>query len=388
MKEKQTKTMHVGVIGAGMISRTYLDTLATKFQIVKVTAIADLNPQAAKNAAQKYNIPAATNEKILNDPNIDIVLNLTPPAVHESILSDILKAGKHAYTEKCFTLNSKSAARLCQLAKKQGKYLGTAPDTFLSGWAQNARKIIDSGELGTITSFAMVGNRDNDRLLSAMNYLNKPGGGIILDYSVYYLTMLINLLGPVSRVNATIKTPYPTHVNTFKPSPNFGKTFDTPNESQFYSILELENGITGTLSINADSVFFDQTYFAIYGSKGILYCGCPDWFPGEVRLYRNTTDFANAENPQHILVETPFGFKKDSRGVGLADMAYAIQEERPARASAETALHVLDIQECMVASHQANSAFVTVKTTTQRALPLREPQGTEESSLQTRRISE
>ena len=78
MKEKQTKTMHVGVIGAGMISRTYLDTLATKFQIVKVTAIADLNPQAAKNAAQKYNIPAATNEKILNDPNIDIVLNLTP----------------------------------------------------------------------------------------------------------------------------------------------------------------------------------------------------------------------------------------------------------------------------------------------------------------------
>ncbi len=383
LSEKKLETMHVGVIGAGMISHTYLDTLTSKFQIVQVDAISDLNPKAAQAASEKYGIPVATNEEIFQSPNIDIVLTLTPPAAHESILSGALNAGKHAYTEKCFALDTQTARHLCQLAKERGKYLGTAPDTFFSGWAQNARKIIDSGELGTITSFAMVGNRDNDRLLSAMAYLSKPGGGIILDYSVYYLTMLVNLLGPVKQVSATIKAPYPTHVNIFEKSPLYGQVFDTPNESQFYSILELENGITGTLSINADSVFFDQTYFAIYGSKGILYGGCPDWFPGEVRIYRNTTDFKNAEHPQRVLLETPFGFQRDSRGVGLADMAYAIQEDRPARASAETALHVLDIQECMVKSNQQNSTFVEVSTTAQRALPLRQPQGTEESSLPT-----
>lgn len=384
MQDKEMKILHIGVIGAGMISHTYLDTLSGKFRIVEVKAISDLNPKAAQAASEKYHIPVATNEEILSDPNIDIVLNLTPPAAHGPILSSVLNAGKHAYTEKCLAMDTQTAGQLCRLAKERGKYLGTAPDTFFSGWAQNARKIIDSGELGTITSFAMVGNRDNERLLSAMAYLSKPGGGIILDYSVYYLTMLVNLLGPVKRVSATIKAPYPTHVNTFEKSPLYGQVFDTPNESQFYSLLELENGITGTLSINADSVFFDQTYFAIYGNKGILYCGCPDWFPGEVRIYRNTNDFKNAESPQRVLLETPFGFTRDSRGVGLADMAYAIQEGRPARASAETALHVLDIQECMVKSNEENSAFVNVNTTAQRALPLREPQGSEESSLPTR----
>ncbi len=381
--EQDMKKTHVGVIGAGMISHTYLDTLTQKFPHIQVDAISDLNPGAVSDAAKRYNLRIATNEEILSDPEIEIVLNLTPPAVHKKIISDILNAGKHAYTEKCLALDVKTARELCELADHKGKYLGTAPDTFFSGWAQNARRIIDSGELGTITGFAMVGNRDNERLLSAMPYMTKPGGGIILDYSVYYLTMLVNLLGPVKRVSATIKAPYPTHVNSFELSPHFGETFDTPNESQFYSILELENGITGTMSINADSVFFDQTYFAIYGNKGILYGGCPDWFPGEVSIYRNTYDFSKAETPERIVPDNPFGFRKDSRGVGLADLAVAVREGRKPRASAWTALHVLDIQECMVKSDQENGAFVTVETTAERALPL-VPKDTEESSLITK----
>lgn len=376
--------MHIGIIGAGMISHTYLDTLTSKFDSIKVEAISDLNPRAAEAASKKYHIPTATNEEILSNPTIEMVLNLTPPAVHGPIISDILNAGKHAYTEKCFALDTKTARELCELAKKKGKYLGTAPDTFFSGWAQNARRIIDSGELGTITSFTMAGNRDNERLLSAMQYLTKPGGGIILDYSVYYLTMLVNLLGPIKRVSANIKAPYPTHVNSFELSPHFGETFDTPNESQFYSILELENGITGTISINADSVFFDQTYFAIYGSKGILYCGCPDWFPGELSIYKNTYDFAKAERPERVVPENHFGFRTDTRGVGMVDMAWAIREGRKARASAETALHVLDVQECMIKSHENNSVFVDVSTTAERALPLTVPKDTEESSLITK----
>lgn len=380
----QVKPMHIGIIGAGMISHTYLDTLTTKFGSIKVDAISDLNPKAVQAASERYHIPVATNEEILSNPDIEMVLNLTPPAVHGPIISDILNAGKHAFTEKCFALDSKTGRELCELAEKNGKYLGTAPDTFFSGWAQNARRIIDSGELGTITSFAMVGNRDNERLLSAMQYLSKPGGGIILDYSVYYLTMLVNLLGPVKRVSANIKAPYPTHVNSFEMSPHFGETFDTPNESQFYSVLELENGITGTLSINADSVFFDQTYFAIYGNKGILYCGCPDWFPGEISIYKNTYDFTKAEQPERVVPENPFGFRKDTRGVGMVDMAWAIRENRPARASARTALHVLDVQECMVKSHEENGTFVDVGTTMERALPLTVPKDTEESSLITK----
>ena len=379
--QNQVKPVPIGIIGAGMISRTYLDSLIAKFDIIKVEAIADRSGERAGELAKEYGIRAVTVDQILEDETIEIIVNLTPPGAHGEVIEKILNSGKHAYTEKCFALTTDIAAKLCRLADGKGLYLGCAPDTFFSGWAQSARRLIDSGVLGTITSFAMVGNRDNERLLSAMDYMNRPGGGIILDYSVYYLTNLINMLGPVRRVSANIKAPYPTHVNQFELSPHFGETFDSPNESQFYSVLELENGITGTVSINADSVFFDQTYYAVYGNKGIMYLGCPDWFAGQVYIYDNTYDFAQAETPKRILQENPFGFNKDSRGVGVADMAWAIREGRGARASKERAFHVMDIQECMVKSHENNGVFITVNSTCERAQPLTVPIGKDESSL-------
>ena len=379
--QNHVKPVPIGIIGAGMISRTYLDSLIAKFDIIKVEAIADRSGERAGELAKEYGIRAVTVDQILEDETIEIIVNLTPPGAHGEVIEKILNSGKHAYTEKCFALTTDIAAKLCRLADEKGLYLGCAPDTFFSGWAQSARRLIDSGVLGTITSFAMVGNRDNERLLSAMDYMNRPGGGIILDYSVYYLTNLINMLGPVRRVSANIKAPYPTHVNQFELSPHFGETFDSPNESQFYSVLELENGITGTVSINADSVFFDQTYYAVYGNKGIMYLGCPDWFAGQVYIYDNTYDFAQAETPKRILQENPFGFNKDSRGVGVADMAWAIREGRGARASKERAFHVMDIQECMVKSHENNGVFITVNSTCERAQPLTVPIGKDESSL-------
>lgn len=375
------KIWRVGVIGTGMISGTYLDTLCSRFEILRVEAVADRHIEKAQKVAEKYGIRACTIDQLLSDARIDIVVNLTPPAAHEELISRMLEAGKHAYTEKCFALNLGTAKRLCALADQKRLYLGAAPDTFFAGWVQTARQIIDSGRLGTITSFAMIGNRDNDRLLSAMDYLNQPGGGLLLDYSVYYLTVLINLLGPVRRVSCDIKAPYPTHVNRFELSPHFGETFASPNESQFYSVLELENGITGIMAINADSVFFDQTYFAIYGNRGILYLGCPDWFNGELCLYENTYDFVKAEKPERLPIEIPFGYRCDSRGVGVADMAYAIRDGREPRASKERACHVLDIQECMEKSHEQNGAFVTVSSRCERAQALALPTDGEESSL-------
>lgn len=376
--------LHVGVIGTGMISNIYLKTMIQRMSILQVDAIAARNMERTKEIAGRYEIQACTVDELLANESIDIVLNLTPPSLHEEMISRILNAGKHAYTEKCFALDTAAAGRLCRLADEKGLYLGCAPDTFFAGWVQKARQVIDEGLLGTITSFAMVGNRDNDRLLSAMDYLNRPGGGIILDYSVYYLTVLTSLLGPVRRVSADIKAPYPTHRNIFEASPRYGELMDTPNESQVYCILELENGVTGTLSINADSVFYDQTYFAIYGNKGVLYLGCPDWFEGEVRFYENTMDYEKGIHPDRVLLENPFGFQVNSRGVGVADMAWAICEGRPMRASKERAYHVLDVQESMEKSNRQNGSFVEVASTCERPLPLTVPGSTEESALITK----
>ena len=378
------KTYKVGVIGTGMICRIYIDNIAKRFEIVELKAVADIALEKAEEVAKIYGVKACTVDELLADPEIDIVLNLTPPFVHYDIMKRALEAGKHVYTEKTFTMNTQEAAELVALAKEKDLMIGSAPDTFFASWVQNARAIIDSGRLGRITSFAMVGNRDNDRMLGAMPYMNKPGGGLLLDYCVYYLTVLINLLGPVKEVSAKIKAPYQQHLNTFPYSPQYGQMIDTPNESQIYSVLEMENGITGTLSINADSVFFDQTYFAIYGNKGILYLACPDWFNGELSIYENTYDFENADKPVRIKIEDPYAFKTNSRGVGLADMAWARLEGREPRVNGERCYHVLEIEERMMESDEKNGAFVTVESTCDRCIPVAIPTDTEESALKTR----
>jgi predicted dehydrogenase len=377
----QVKPLNVGVIGTGMICRNYIDCLSKRFSIINLAGIADRKIEKAQALAGEYGTKAYTIDMLLEDPEIELVLNLTPPTVHFEIMKRILMAGKHAYTEKAFAMNTGEAAELMALAKEKGLYVGSAPDTFFASWVQNARQVIDSGRLGRITSFAMVGNRDNDRLLSAMAYLSKPGGGIVLDYSVYYLTVLTSLLGPIARVSANIKAPYRTHVNIFEPSGHLGETFETPNESQLYSLLELENGITGTLSINADSCFFDQTYFAIYGNKGILYLGCPDWFHGSVSLYENIADFEKSEQPTRILLDDPYAFKTDSRGVGVADFAWALRENRQPRVQASRCYHVLDVQEMMFESDRQNGCFCKVESTCERPLPLAIPTNGEESAL-------
>lgn len=375
------KPVHVGILGAGMISGAYLDSLTTRFEIIKVDAIGVRTPAKARAMGEKYNLPVCTIDELLANENIELIVNLTPPPAHEELIERCLRAGKHVYTEKCFVMDTAAAKRICDLAASKGLMAASSPDTFFSGWMQTARQVIDSGRLGTITSFAMVGNRDNERLLSAMQYLSKPGGGIVLDYAIYYLTALMNLLGPIRRVSATLRAPYPTHVNQFELSPHFGETFETPNESQFYSILELQNGIMGTFSVNADSVFFDQTYFAIYGNKGILYLGCPDWFNGEISIYENTYDFGKMTTPERVKIDIPFGFNRDSRGVGAADMAWAIRTGREARCSKERTYHILDVQESMLRSHELNGAFVEVHSTCRRSKPLSLPVNGEESSL-------
>lgn len=373
--------MRVGVIGTGMISRIYLDNIVNRFSIVDLVAVADIAMDKANETADRYGVKACTVEELLADETIDIVLNLTPPTVHYDMMARSLNAGKHAYTEKPFTLTTEEGKKLVALAEEKGLQIGSAPDTFFSSWVQNARAFIDSGRLGEITGFAMIGNRDFDFMLPGNPYLNKPGGGILMDYSVYYLTVLINLLGPVKNVSARVRTPYPTRTNIMERSPDFGKTMDTPMDSQLLATLEMESGAVGTVTINAESAVLDRTYFAIYGKKGILYLGCPDWFNGEIRFYENSHDFGKAGKIEPVLIDDPYGYKTNARGVGIADMAWALREGRESRVNASRCFHVLDIQESMARSSSLNGAICEVASTCERALPLAVPTDSEESSL-------
>lgn len=372
------KPVHVGVVGAGAISEAYLKNMVGRYSLLQVDAICSRRMESARKKAAQYGIRACTLEEMLEDPQIEMIVNLTPAHTHYSVIKQALLAGKHVYTEKVLTDDPETAAELVALADEKGLYLGSAPDTFMGSGLQKARQIIDSGEIGEVTSFAIAGNRDNNLLLSMFSFLREPGGGLCYDYAVYYLTALVSLLGPVEETSAVVRAPFQTHVNILPNHPDYGKVMQTPNESQVYALIRMENGVTGTLHINADSVFFDQAYFAVYGTKGIVYLPNPNTFTAEVRVIKNSYEWGNPPKPE--TVESPFAFSDESRGVGALDMALAIRGGRAHRASKELAYHVMDVLSCFVESSE-KKCFCKVHSTCKQPEALAVPTDTEESSL-------
>lgn len=361
------KIMNVAVVGCGAISDIYLENMIYRFDNLNVIACCANHLEHAKEKAEKYGILACTYEEILADPSIDMVVILTPAPTHEVLIRQSLEVGKHVYTEKTMTLSAKTANALQELALAQNLFLGSAPDTFLGAALQTAKKAIDNGLIGEVTSFDICANRDLDYLAGLSQFLCMPGGGICYDYSVYHLTALISLLGPVDSVSAIVRNLAPERINTFPDSPTYGKPISYPNESQVFSILKLENGIAGTLSINGDSTIQDQAHFMIYGKKGILKLTDPNTFGGNVIYLPAQKDFEDHPTPQ--ILNYGFSYGENSRGLGPSEMADAIFEKRENRANAELAVHVLDVIDHMVESSE-KGAFVQVTSTCKRPEPM------------------
>ena len=372
------KPMRVGVVGSGMISRIYLENMTRRFQILEVGGVCSAHFENAKRRADAFGIPAMTFEDMLADPDIGMIVNLTPAPAHEGIIRRALEAGKHVYTEKVMTTSHESARALSDLAAQKGLWLGSAPDTFLGAALQTARRAIDDGLIGEVTSFAFAANRDNGFLTSFFRFLNLPFGGVAYDYAVYYLTALCALLGPVAKVAAAVRAPWPTRIDIDPKSATFGQSIDTPNESEISAVLTLRSGVSGTAHVNADSVIEDKHFFAIYGTKGILYLPDPNGFGGEVRLQPN---WAYDAPPAPVrALDCPFGYRDNSRGVGPAELAWSVRAGRPARANADMACHVLEVIDAIIESGRTD-AFVAIHSDFQRPRPLAVPTDGEESSI-------
>lgn len=370
--------IHVGVVGAGAISDIYLTNMIGRFSILQVDAVCANHLESAVRQGKKYGIRACTYEEMLADDSIEMIVNLTPTCVHYEIIKKALLAGKHVYTEKTMTDNKDTAMELLALAAEKNLYLGSAPDTFLGSALQTARKALDDGLIGDVTSCAIAANRDNNYLLSLFSFLRMPGGGVCFDYCVYYMTALVSLLGPVDRVAAIVRTPYKTHVNIVPESKEYGQVMDTPNESQVYALLQFEDGTAGTFHVNSDSVLEDQAFFAIYGTKGILYLPDPNQFGRPVKIVKNTGSFE--EKAEIIELPSEYGFSSNSRGIGPAEMAWAIRENRENRAGKKMAYHVLDVLSAILESGETGQ-FCKVESTCERPAPLKLPGTCEEDSL-------
>ncbi len=359
------RKIKTAVIGSGRISEEYLGNMTAFFTNLEVVACSSAHMENARERAKQFGIEARTNEEIFQDPAIELVVILVPAPAHAKLIEQALMAGKHVYTEKTMTVELNDAKRLAALAKEKGLYLGSAPDTFLGAAWQTARQALDEGMIGNVVSFSVNVNRNIDLMASLFDFLRLPGGGFAYDYGVYYLTTLVALLGPVENLFAVVKNKAEERINCAPQSPDFGKPYSYENESQIYAVMNMESGVTGTVSMDGDSAMQDLAYFYIYGERGVLRLTCANDFGGEVVLI--PSGFGASGEPRVLPNTSPLANR--NRGIGPAELADAMLHGRECRASGEMALHVLDVINTMMESSE-RQALRRVETTCRRPQPL------------------
>ena len=352
-----------GVIGCGAISDIYLQNMINRFSTVEVVACSARHRENAEKKAAQYGIRAADTAELLADPEIEMIVVLTPAPSHYELVMQALRAGKHVYLEKPLGTELSQAKEMLALAKEKGLMLASAPETFLGSAVQTARKALDEGMIGEVTSFHIVANRDLTMLASIFNFLRLPGGGICYDYGVYYLTVLCSLLGPMEKVYAQVGNHSRVRKNVFPQSPEYGKEYIYDNESQVNAVMTTKSGIAGTFSLNGDSAAVDQAAFTIHGTKGILRLGDANQFGGTVSFMPNDFTRPVWENLEPISL-----LSDNCRGIGAADLARCIREGGNPIASADMACHVLDIIEKTIGSGNDGTVHMT-ETVCERPVP-------------------
>ena len=217
--EKREKK-RIGVVGAGKISGMYLQNLTGMFgKQVILTGITDLVEERAQKAAREYRIRCLKDaDALIACAEVDIVLNLSQPQHHYAVALAAVRGGKHVYNEKPLCVNREEAAALLEAAQEQQVRVGCAPDTFLGAGIQTCRKLIDDGWIGRpLAAVAFMMNHGHEHWHPDPAFYYKTGGGPLFDMGPYYLTALVNLLGPIARVSGSAQQSFKTRTITSEP---------------------------------------------------------------------------------------------------------------------------------------------------------------------------
>jgi predicted dehydrogenase len=364
------KTTKIGIVGCGNISGIYLEA-GRVFDILEIVACADLLPERASAKAAEYHISKACSvQELLADPEIEIVVNLTIPRAHAEVALAALQAGKSVHNEKPLAVSREDGLQLLKLAGERGLRVGCAPDTFLGGGLQTCRKLIDDGWIGEpVAATAFMLCHGHESWHPDPDFYYQPGGGPMFDMGPYYLTALVHLMGPVRRVTGSAQVTFPERLITSQPKHGAKIVVNVP--THVAGIMDFANGAVGTIVTSFDVWAAQVPRIEIYGTEGSLSVPDPNGFGGPVFVRRaGASDWSE--------VPLTHGYAKNSRGIGVADMAYALRSGRPHRAGGDMAYHVLDI---MHAFHDASreGRHVELSSTCTRPAPL--PLGLREGTL-------
>ncbi|MBN2640459.1 MAG: Gfo/Idh/MocA family oxidoreductase [Victivallales bacterium] len=323
----------IGIIGCGNISNAYFNA-SKKFEIIEVKSCADINSEAAAAKAEEHGVSAVTVDEMLADPEIEIVINLTIPKAHVEVSMKCLEAGKHVHLEKPLGINYEEGRKLVEFAKSKGLLIGCAPDTFLGGGQQTCRKLIDDGWIGRpIAGTAIMMGRGPEPWHPNPGFFYEEGGGPMLDMGPYYMTALVNMLGPAKSIRGFAVRSFDERVAGHESIK--GKKIPVMVPTHYSGSIEFHSGAIISVIISFDVYGHHHKPIEIYGTNGSLTVPDPNTFGGEVQVKVARNDWQN--------VGFTHGYTENMRSIGVADMACALRSGRKHRCSGELALHVLEI---------------------------------------------
>ena len=357
------RKVRTAVVGCGMISSIYIRNLSKMFSVIDLCAVCNRTREAAEARAKEFGIAKAmTIDEAAADPDIELVVNLTPAFAHYDVIRKMLLAGKHVYTEKMFTTDLEKSRELVQLAAEKNLYLGVAPDTVLGAGIQTARYLIDSGMIGEATSVQMAINRNQTLNSEFFTFLQGEGGSLPFDVGVYYVGALVALLGSVTQITA-FGNPAPLH----EPQVAFlneGKDpWRIPGMNTVAASLRLANGAVCSVLFDGNTIGQSRHAFTVYGTRGILQIGDPDKFADPVTLILPESEpvqmpFTHGFDGKNLLSEPTYFDHYGHRGIGAAELAWALRRGRPrARLSGEYGLHCQEILQGMEIAAETGAVY-------------------------------
>lgn len=373
------RTFNVGILGCGVISRTYAADIRAFFPRLNIVACADVNLALAEKLAGEFDIPrACLTEELLKDESVEIIVNLTPPQLHVALDRQIIASGKHLFSEKPFAPSLREAEAIMSLAEAAGVRVGCAPDTFLGSGLQSLRWYLDRGLIGkpffvtaNMTTFGYETWHPN------VEPFYRKGAGPLFDMAPYYLSAIVALLGPIESIAAF--SAMGLRERRFYTGAKAGQTFTPEIPTHYTAILRLASGAVANLNVSFDIFRSNLPMLEIYGDGGTLAYPDPNFSGGAPRVYRKEqyldplyrqTEEARALKEAFRELPELFPRPRDySRGIGVMDLASAIDSGRPNRAGGALATHVTEAIEGLIKSAETG-VYYRMATTCERPEPL------------------
>lgn len=331
------KKFKVGVIGCGAIADQYIGNAQNIYSdYYEIVAVADINVEKARARAEEYGIARyGTPDIIYNDDTIDLVINITVPNAHEEVTVKALESGKHVYTEKPLATSREGMKHIMDVAKKCGKRVGCAPDSFMSAPAQTAKKALEDDWIGAPVGVnAICAMRGNEYWRPDADFFYHKGAGPMMDMAPYYLNFLVSTLGGIDGVMNMAKITWDER--TIKVPPRRGEKIQVEVPTYVSTALQFKNGVIGTFVNSFDIWATKQPFIEIYGEKGTMVIPDPNHYFGDVLVKR-------FRDEEWRVLPSFVEYKDYGRGIGIVDMIRSIDAGVPHKASLEMAYHVTDV---------------------------------------------